>query len=786
MKNLRFNLLTLGASVIAQTSFSTAALAQETSSEAASDSEEAAATEIVITAQRRSQRLQDVPVAVTAASAEDLAKAHVENIADIQSITPSVKVVTSYAASQGTNIQIRGLGTAGLSRSFEGAVGVFIDGVYRSRAGQALQNFLDVDTVQILRGPQGTLFGKNTSAGAFLLTSKAPRIGEFGGSFEGGYGNYDAGLVKASVNIPLSDNAAARVAGLWSRQDGYTHNSTDGHRYGNQESGAIKGQLLVKPSDGFDIRLIVDWSRSHGNCCVGGLAVVTPSVFSGLTDSLALAHGFKLPSANPFDRQVLQNRDSYERVVDRGVTAQMDWDLPFGGTLHSVTSYRKWTLTQLHEDIDLSGADIFNIDERFSTKQFTQEFVYNGKIGENSLFRSVNYVVGAYFADERLLDDKIGYNGTDAQAFYDVFFNALAGLPAGFTDATPGPFYRAVMKGRSKSYAAFTHWDFSLTDRVSLALGARFSREEKRGSLAFSFVNFGNAVSGFNPFFAIGLVPGPSFDVPTRNDAASGTASLSYKFTKDVMAYASYNRGFKAGGLNLDETGAGLVANNPVLSPGGQPLDPRYRPEKVDAFEVGIKSSYLGRRARTNIAFFYNRIKDLQVAQFSGLHFIVLNAPKAETYGAEIENSFELTSGITLQLDGIYLPKANFGQSTLLGAPLSGRRFAQAAKFAGNAVLNLEHEVTQNLALTGRIGVSYEGRIYTNTANNAQQEEKALLNLSIGAKSLRDDWSVEFWCQNCTNKDYFTQHIDQPLQPGGLTAFLGAPRTFGATLRGNF
>ena len=223
--------------------------------------------DIVVTAQRRSERLQDVPVAITAAGAQQLATARVENIANVAAISPSVQFTAGNISTSTANIQIRGLGTTGNSRSFEGAVGVFIDGVYRTRAAAALQNFNDIDNLQILRGLQGTLFGKNTSAGAVLISSTAPELDRVEGKYEIGYGNFDTFLAKGAVNVPLSENAAIRVAGLYSTRDGIYKDVNTGKRLNGDETYAFKGQFLFEPVDTVKIRLIGDYSRGHGACC---------------------------------------------------------------------------------------------------------------------------------------------------------------------------------------------------------------------------------------------------------------------------------------------------------------------------------------------------------------------------------------------------------------------------------------------------------------------------------------------------------------------------------------
>jgi iron complex outermembrane receptor protein len=251
--------------------------------------------DIIVTAQRRSQDLRDVPISITAANSEALANARVDNVSNIQAISPSVSFRVTNIATSSANLIIRGLGTTGNSRSFEGSVGVFIDGVYRTRAAAALQNFLDIDNLQVLRGPQGTLFGKNTTAGALLLSSAAPSVNEVQGLFDLTFGNYDTAIARGAVNVPVNDKLAVRVAALGSFQDGFYTDSTTGRPLNNNFTYAAKGQILFEPSDAVSLRLIGDYSKSQGNCCYATSEYINGPT-QPLINALTLANGRKLPS----------------------------------------------------------------------------------------------------------------------------------------------------------------------------------------------------------------------------------------------------------------------------------------------------------------------------------------------------------------------------------------------------------------------------------------------------------------------------------------------------------
>jgi iron complex outermembrane receptor protein len=762
----------IGGSAAVMLAMAGTAVAQES----ANTNQRAAAhtEEVIVTAQRRAQNLQEVPVAVTAVTAETLEAARVENINDVQQISPSISFDTSNSAANSANIRIRGIGTVGNSRAFEGAVGIFIDGVYRTRAGQALQNWLDIDGLQVVRGPQGTLFGKNTSAGALLINSTRPTLGDFDSNFELTYGNYDTLLARGVVNVPLGDRAAMRVGALWSEADGFIENPNTGDSYNERKPRAAKAQLLLEPTDSLSLRLIADYSEEKSNCCYGQVDDVDGPL-QPFINLLTQARGLNPPSPNFDDYEQVLSNDTRQQLTDKGVVLQADWELDQGNSLHSVTAYRSWKIQQDGMDADFTGANILTINESFRTDFFSQELTYNGTLG------SADYVVGGYFADEDIDATHQLLWGNQAQAYFDVLLNAQAGLPRGTSAAPEGLWSDAVLPASSRSYAAFTHWSIGLSDPLKLIVGARYSREDKTGAFKrFYFTPLPNAA-----FRLLGVQPGPEYSAKQEDDAVTGTLGLQYQFTPDVMGYVSYSRGFKAGGVNIDNTAAGTRLNNPAEVPGAVPLDPRYKPEYVDGYEVGLKTEYAGGRARSNFAAFYDEMKDLQVAQFLGTQFTIVNAPEATVYGLEVENSFSLTDALTLGLDATWLAEAEFGEAASI-LNLSSRDFAQAPELAANISLSLDQPLSNSLSLTGRLAATHTGEQYTNTSNDLMRDAQTEVNLSLGFKASDNSWSVTAWCQNCSDERYVTQHFNSPLQGADANGYVSAPLTYGVTLRMSF
>lgn len=732
--------------------------------------------EVIVTAQRRDENIQDVPVAVTAATGDMLVDAHIANVENINALSPSITFRKTNMASSTSNIQIRGIGTVGNARTFEGAVGVFIDGVYRTRSGQALSNFLDIESLQVLRGPQGTLFGKNTSAGAVLLSSARPSTAGIEGNAELTYGNYNSYIARGAFNAPVSKTAAVRVAGIVSQSDGFIKDPNGGTQNDNKDYG-LKAQLLLEPSDGLSFRLIGDYAKNTGNCCYGTVDAVNGPT-QPLVDMLTALNGLKVPSHHIRDREAAINPAAKNRAEDYGASFYADIDAG-PGTLHSVTALRRYKVFQL-QDADFSGATIFDIDEKFDSRFLSQELTYNGTLGDGK----ANYVIGAFYSDEKLDMSRAIRWGSQAQTYWSVVLGG-AGFPAellALVDASPGLFDFEDMAGKARSAALFTHWDVKLSDRFNLIAGARFSNERKDGSMATE-AYFRSPL--FDPLSLLGVMPGIDYKDSSDNNAVSGTLGVQYRPSDSTMLYLSYNRGFKAGGVNLDANAAGLPGS-PITGFPPVSASPEFKPETVDAVEAGAKLDWLDGRSRTNIAAFYNELHDLQVAQFLGLQFAIVNAPSAKVYGAELEQTFRLTDAVTLSADATWLPEAKFGESSILGSPLSGRRFPTAPKFAANFTVDGETQVGAGMALTGRVQLQYTDSVFTNTASDMKQDAVTLVNATIGLKSLNSGWRVELWGQNLTDETYVVQHFETPLQTGDKNAYLGAPRTYGITVRASF
>ena len=514
------------ASVAVLAAPTTAAFAQEgevvqddATAETAPAEEVYSDNEIIVSATRRDQAAQDVPLAVSVVGGEQLANAGVVDIRGIQQLAPSLKTTTGQSSATGAVLSIRGIGTAGDNPGFEPAVGVFIDGVFRSRAGVALAELPPIERVEVLRGPQGTLFGRNTSAGALNITTQKPKF-EFGGYVEASYGNLDEIEVKAGVTGPVSELFALRLDGGYHKRDGYITDVNSGNRINNIDRYFVRGQALFENED-VSFRFIGDYAKTDEVCCGAvntlsglqifpgidtstnsALALVATNVINNFAGNPALggsAGRVGIPAIRqrqPPDGGFAGPRPWRKRSKEWGVSGELNWD--FGGaTLTSITAYRDWDARR-NQDIDFSGLDrAYRDNYRTGIKDFTQEIRLQGTAFNDS----VDWLVGGFYLNEKLtLNDTVRF-GNQADQYVDGVINGLtrsATLPTGlqlFGTLGPAvPVFGGVPLPRTpagagqqndaykvdtEAFAAFTHNIINFTDNLSLTLGLRYNRETK-------------------------------------------------------------------------------------------------------------------------------------------------------------------------------------------------------------------------------------------------------------------------------------------------------------------
>ena len=779
--------------------------------------------EVMVSAQKRSQGLQDVPVAITALSAENLIDQNIYDIVDLERAVPSLKIFPGYNRANGTPVIIRGMGTLAAQPAFEGSVGTYVDGVYRSRPGMLLSSMLDIGKIEILRGPQGTLFGKNTTAGALTMNSSEPED-EPGYGAELTLGDYDRRRFAAHATGPLGDSVAARFAVLSDRRDGFTESVFAHDDYGDLDTQAARFSLRWDANEVVTVKLIADYSESDEVCCFGNPvpykreASLTDGPFTDYYREAAQANfntDIDLINLDPDDRENQNNLQPASDTKDRGLVLDLGWQTSYG-QWRSVTGWRDWQYAT-QGDFDFGPVDIGELLEDYDVDSYSQELSLSGSIGEPGQAGSIEYVGGLFYAYEDFEQLRTFDAGPDQAGIWELFWPAQAGAPepvlrallGGGEWATEGGTIGNVFHNlETETMAAFAHVTVPLNEQLSLILGARYTDEEKtldRHNLLFDDVADYSAY--LQEFMLGGWVLGANIAGPDMNNLTYSDSEWTYdiKFQyflgADTQVYGGYSRGFKSGGIGMDpEAGGGQPSgqNSALIQQllglgngtGFADLeDPTYEPEYIDAWELGVKTDFLSGRGRINAAVFYNEIEDIQFSVFSGTGFRVENASSAEVGGLELESFFAVTEHLLLGLSLTYLD-TEYGDDIPEPAP-GGRELTHAPQWAG--VLNLGYEHPLPGGLTGFLNANWSYRDKTYVAYDFQDQEPAydLLGLQLGLRSDDARWDVRVWCSNCLDEDYATAYFNTPFyfdnnleQYSGQ--FLAPPRTYGATLRLSF
>ena len=615
----------------------------------------------------------------------------------------------------GGGARIRGIGTVGDNPGLESSVATFVDGVYRNRAGVGLTELGAIDRIEVLRGPQGTLFGRNASAGLIHVITAKPSS-DFGGTVEASYGNYDAYRLVAGVTGPITDTVSARLDGIYSKRDGFLTDVVSGRSVNNRDRYLLRGQVLFEPSSDLSFRLIADYSDRNEECCAATYmpaALVTAGAGGTINRSAspiaAVLRGLGgIINDSPFVRNTsITAGQSYRGDVrDWGVSGELNYDLG-AAKLTSITAYRNWRWLR-GQDADFNNLDILHreddgtANQKFST--FTQELRLQGNAFDDKL----DWLVGGYFANEVLtLNDNLAY-GADYTRYADALtrltsptFPGYAAVGALLSPSAPltlqGVQANDSYKQNSRNWALFTHNTLQFSDALSLTVGVRYTNEKKTLDASFSDNNVMcrtlSALPTTHPLYGTGQlaciipgIPGGSYsqdDTVKKENKFTGTAVLSYKPAEDFLTYVSFSRGYKAGGFNLDRNSLyrlGRTANaNGNRAIDGTVLNTAalaFEPETVDAYELGVK--YDGRGFDVNVAAFYQKFSSFQLNTFNGVNFVVENVRGCDT----------LAGGDTSDTDAVAGNSACTGKEKA-GITSKGVEFEAAIRPARNLSVNL-------------------------------------------------------------------------------------------------
>lgn len=747
---------------------------------------------IVVTARRRAETSQDVPIALSVVSSQTLERSGNFTLNQIQQLVPSLQVTATNP--RNSNINIRGLGanSAIAVDGLEYGVGVYVDGVYYGRPGQSQFDLIDLQQIEVLRGPQGTLFGKNTTAGALNITTREPSFDpEL--TVEGSIGDYKYHQIRASGSIPIiADKVALRLSIADTHRDGFLLNLHDGRKAQDYDNFNARGQLLIKPAENLKIRLIGDFSRQkqhHFLTLIDGyfttFADGTP-IPNNIFDRAART-GYSLPEPDAFRRQGRADAPFQANMKSYGVSGQVDWDIG-AATLTSITAWRGWDWHPKN-DIDGTSLSINTLaDLRNEQRQFSQEL----RIASNGENR-VDYLAGLfYFWQVVRGHGRTGYGKDFAE--WNLSPAAVPQATIALTDLALTDFEaHYVSDPRTRSYAAFGQIDWHITDALTLTGGLRYTHEDKEGSFSRFPVPSGLDLSGLtpeqlaavaairnNPQFQLSNL---SFAARLKDDAISGLATVSYKLTPEVLLYGTYSRGSKSGGLNV--TGGG--ASRPVVDP-----------EKVDAFELGFKSQFLDGRLTLNGAAFLTEIRDYQTTiseQIPGTTAntqYLANIPKVRSRGVEADLGFSPAEWISLSASAAYTdarfvrftnsPQAPERTNEASVQDLSGVRLPGVSRFAYSLSADVSRPLTDRLDAYARADWLHRSSFNSSAVNSVHSVVPGygILNVRIGLRA-NEAIDLSFWARNLLDKDYYLNRAGGTF--GLITAMIGEPRTAGATLR---
>ena len=748
--------------------------------EDADDTAQSIVEEIIVTATKREESIQDVPIAVSAFSGEDLSARGVQDIYGLQEVSPSVAVYSSNSTSNGGTIRIRGVGTTGNNPGLEAAVGTFIDGIYRSRAGLAFNDISDIDRIEILRGPQGTLFGKNTVAGAINIITRKP---EFENSLgvSAGFGNLDSRQYGVVANAVLSEDVlAARFSYDHRKRDGIYQDIDKDEAYDNRDRHTLRGQMLWLPNDRVEVRFIGDYTEKNESCCPAAFWIAGPT--GAVVEALG---GDTTPFEIDGDIRVGVDYEPYEDVEDWGLSMDVSWQLNDSTTLQSITAYRDY-LVERGQDIDFTNADILypqDTDETF--ENFSQEVQVYGETG------AISWLVGGYVYTEDLQSTEYVVLSHDGGTYVGTLFGnpgfapIFMGDPAG--RGVPGQGYDALFFSDTVGWSLFTHNTWDVNDVFDLTGGLRYSWEEKDAGMYINGAPFGEYIN--DPFcnvfgaFLGSLCDNLSYNNKESENKLTGTLKGALQVTDDVNVYASYSRGYKAGGYNLDQEAVGNRGED------GNFVDQsRFDPETSDSFEIGLKGRFLEQRLTVNTAVFYTTFDDFQLNTFTGLGFTVGNVKKVTSSGVELESFLTLADGV-FATAGVTYTDARYDDDLVPGnAHLADKRLTQSPLWQASASFFVEKPIPgTGLNWLMNANWSHVGEVNTGSDLDPEKVRPAfdIFNAQLGIKTSNGRYEAFVWGRNLADKRMNMLVFDSVFQGGSWHTFVSEPRTYGLTLKAN-
>jgi len=743
-----------GSSFVLRAAVTLALAAASQPSFAADQKDSLALEEVVVTATKQTETIDKTAAAITAVSSDAMGPGGIKGIRDLALVVPNLSVGDQFGVNR---TFIRGIGMTSIDLGADGAVAFLQDGSMIPRPSQQLTGFYDLEQVEVLRGPQGTLYGRGATAGVVNMVTKKP-TDQLDGYVRLTGGNYSAYTVEAALGGPIvGDTLEGRIAGKIDNHDGYGKNLYTGAQIDNLDSKAVRGILRWKAGDSLTVDLIGDYFKENDyNYAFHYLGTT-------VTPEDALAHNllggrtifdapYTAPGKSPNLRNIVSDQNPTNDREGESGTGIVDWKINGDWSLKSVTAYRKFDRF-MQDDLDSSDVNMFGVNNYTeNSKSWGEDVTVTGKGGP------INWLMGAnYFHEDLHGEVKVPLTN------FAVLANFLndTSFPANAFDSLN---YWQNGDVKIDAWGAFVEGKYDFTDKFALTAGVRYNYEKRKGTGYFEF--------------DLLVPPVTSTDKQKSWDDWTPKLLLEYKLDGGGLLYAQYTEGFKSGVINVGST-------NPVIDP-----------ETVKAFEVGYKTPFADGRATLRTAAFYYDYSNLQVG-FVNENSVVetINAASARNYGLEVELISRLTEDVTATVNGTWLDakytdfvtgdyRQGFAQVNLKGNYLQN-----APKYTLHAALDLHHPVSASGAILGHLDASYQDKVYFTEFNNSDAVQGAygMLNASAGYEGGEGKWSVTGWVRNATDETVYSNNIiTAPLYGSIRVGSLLPPRTYGLTVAYNF
>ena len=764
---------------------------------------------IFVTASKRTTGLQETPVAIQVVSGKAIDQANLADINDLQILVPTLRV-TPLERSSNVNFSLRGFGNGANNTGIEPSVGIFIDGVYRSRAGGAIGNLPRVSQIEVLSGPQSTLFGKNASAGVISVRTLEPSY-DLEGKVEVGIGNYNNQLVKGYVTNGITDNLAYSLSGAFNTRDGFTESisNVEGIKdLNDKDRWNLRGQMLYEPTEDVKVRFIADYSEINEICCTVAAAINGPT--TAISQALG---GIVLDDADPFAFQSALNTSPTNDVEDGGVSVQVDVDFEdFSFT--SITAYRtNEVLTGADEphDVDYNSSDVLSLSTDLNIETTTQEFRLTST-GE----RTLDWMVGGFFFTEEVeFSDSLSF-GEDARGFIDFLIGgpgtfsgveAAIGLPDGFSYSA-GSLINTHFKQDNDAYSIFGNFDYHMSDALTATLGIAYTHDEKEVTIAqplnqalFSSLPLPPAPHPLSGLKAVQFLP-PNLDLPNSVEDNSTTDSkttysvrLAYTLNKNINFFATAATGFKATSWNLSRDSRPFPSDEAALIAAGitqpnQSYGTRYAsPELATVYELGMKTRF--KKGGLNVTIFNQTIEGFQSSTFIGSGFVLANAGEQTTKGIEFDSVYRPSDQWTLTLAGTFLDPVydSFVGASAVGGgqiDLSGTKPAGIHEQSITAGIVYNYELENGMHGYVRTDYIYESEVaLVSNVPESLTREVNTFNASAGL-NFENGVMLQLYVRNITNDEYFLSSFPPPTQTGSFSVYPNPPRTFGVNVSYEF